>query len=156
MKNKLYIIKTFIAVIMLISGFIMWIIATMEMEANTRYTWTKPYTSYEAQVIMVKWVGILFLVYGLLDIGLSLFKIAYTNRHSQESSALTARGGATKCLQCGLAITGNVRRCPRCGNSTSNADLYSTGNMTSRFCQYCGQKLVPNGLFCTGCGKKII
>lgn len=156
MKKKSQKILFFISLVMLIAGFIMWVTAQMEISSNARYTWQKPYSTYEAQIILIKWIGILFFICGLLDVGAALFKIIYTNKHTHEVSGIDRQGGVTQCLKCGLAITGNVRRCPRCGTISNRAEASAATGNSARFCQYCGHALLPGGAFCAGCGRKIM
>ena len=61
MKEK---IGWIVGLIEVLVGFVFFCIAQAEISSNCRYTWRRPYTDYEQQVIMTYWtilfVGILY------------------------------------------------------------------------------------------------
>lgn len=154
MKGKiLWILGTVQAVI----GFALFLTAQLEISGNPWYTWHRPYSSYEAQIIMMKWIGIILLISGISILGLKLYQLRYTSTHTQEITPVTKRGGSITCPGCGLTLSANIATCPRCGKavqavpSKSNAEQ----NGTLRFCSNCGNQVNTNGPFCPKCGQKI-
>ncbi len=112
MKGK---ILWIIGIIEVIIGMAFYVTARVEIANNWRYTWTSPYTSYEMQVVMTKWIGLLLLVTGILLLGLKVYQTVYLNKHTQDVTAVTEKGGAIKCEKCGLMISANAEKCPKCG-----------------------------------------
>ena len=133
-----------------IVGFVFFIIAQIEISGNSRYTWTKPYTSYETQVLMVKWIGVLLLIYGIINLGLKVYQERYTEKHTQEMSSVVKRGGKSKCLNCGLALTADVECCPRCGKKIEDISGKSVR------CGKCGNLITEKETSCPKCGQRII
>jgi len=140
-----------------IIGFLCFFIAQMEISSNSRYTWKKPYTSYEAQVLITKWIGIIFLISGVIWLCLKVYQARYTDKHTQELNPVVKKGGITKCLNCGLALTADAESCPRCGNTVKEISG-SSGNSSewTCFCSRCGNSIKANEIFCPKCGQKII
>lgn len=140
-----------------IIGFGLFFAAQMEISSNSRYTWRKPYTSYEAQVIMMKWLGIILLVSGIIWLCLKVLQIKYTNTHTQEITPVIERGGVIKCSNCGLTLSADVENCPKCGNAVNvnKSNINAVENIKVHFCSKCGNKVNPNEAFCSNCGQKI-
>ncbi|MDE7424357.1 MAG: zinc ribbon domain-containing protein [Lachnospiraceae bacterium] len=136
-------------------GFFMFIVAKAEISSNSSYTWSRPYTSYEAQVIITKWVGIMLLVSGVIWIGQKLYQAIYTNKHIQDINQLTQRGGAIKCASCGLGISASVDICPRCGKVVEKGNTNNMKHGVIRFCGKCGSQINMGESFCSKCGNKI-
>lgn len=138
-------------------GFILLVAAQMEISSNPWYTWRKPYTSYEAQVLMVKWVGILLIVCGLIWLGLKVYQTRYTSNHIQEINPITKTGGAIQCPNCGLTLSAGVGQCPRCGNPVNAHKLPSNPvqGAPSHYCSNCGSQVGESQSFCAKCGHKI-
>lgn len=138
-------------------GFVLFVVAQMEISSNSRYTWRKPYTSYEAQVVMTKWIGIILLISGIVWLLLKIYQLRYTNTHTQEITPLSENGGSVKCPNCGLSLSADVKTCPRCGAvTTDEAQSYTQQNSSvSNFCSNCGNKVNANERFCPKCGQKI-
>ena len=103
-----------------IIGFIFFIISQVEVSSNSGYTWSKPYSTYEAQVIMLKWIGIILFISGIFWFILNLCQSSYTNKHTQEVNKITKKGGVLKCSNCGLTFTASTKQCPRCGKSANH------------------------------------
>ena len=104
-----------IAVIVEIIGLILFITAKTEIAGDSYYTWTPPYTPYEARVLITKWIGLGLLIAGIVWEVLKVFQIRYTNNHTQEIDQVVKRGGITICVSCGLTLTADAVKCPRCG-----------------------------------------
>lgn len=66
MKNKVITIWSFIEIV---AGFIMYLYSKMIIDTNDRYTWTQPFTYYEERIMMIKYVGIVLIVFGIIMIG---------------------------------------------------------------------------------------
>ncbi len=117
MKEK---IRWLIGITEILAGFAFFIVAQAEMASNSRYTWRRPYTDYEQQVIITKWVGLALLIAGIIDVGIRLYKLMYTNKHTEEINELTKLGGVVRCTKCRLAVAANTKTCPRCGTLLEN------------------------------------
>lgn len=101
-----------IGVICLAIGLAMWVSSNMEIAAHTRYTWEKPYTQFEAQVLATKYIGIVLLISGAVDILLTIISTAYTSRTIQDKQGNPAE--FLICPKCHCkTITGNAS-CPNC------------------------------------------
>ena len=70
-----------ICVIDLIVGFSLFIAAQLEISTNSRYTFHKPLTKYELQVISFKWVGILLIVCGIFELVVKLIQKNYGHKY---------------------------------------------------------------------------
>lgn len=138
----------------IIIGFVLFFSAQMEISNNSWYTWCKPYSSHEMQVIMMKWIGIILLISGVVWICLKLYQTRYTNIHTQDITQMTKKGGVIKCSNCGLTLSADVENCPRCGNIIKANNDTTEKNITY-FCSKCGNKVNANETFCSRCGQKI-
>ncbi|MCL0184476.1 hypothetical protein M2T59_30080, partial [Klebsiella pneumoniae] len=69
------------------------------------YTFHKPFTNYELQVILFKWVGILLIVCGIFELVVKLIQKNYTNKHMQDSVIGTVNKTGNICPECALPIT---------------------------------------------------
>lgn len=137
----------------LVVGFILFVFAQIEIYGNSRYTWERPYTEYEAQVIITRWIGIVLLIWGIATIILKLIQTVYVNNHTQDINPLTQNGGAIRCANCGLSLAANVKICPRCGQPPSS--FYVNPMERDRFCPACGYKINAGQRFCQKCGRKV-
>lgn len=72
---------------MLIAGPMMWFTVWLEMHNNMGYAWEKPYTEYEAQVIGMRWTGIVLLAYGLASMGLLAAQLRQANKRTRTGPA---------------------------------------------------------------------
>lgn len=146
-----------IGTIVTIIGFLCFFVAQMEISSNSRYSWTKPYTSYEALVLRTKWGGILFLILGILWLVLMVYQAKYTDKHIQEINPVLKKGGIRKCLNCGLDLTADAESCPRCGETVKEISSNFANSFESIcFCSKCGNSIKAKELFCPRCGQKII
>lgn len=66
MKNKVITIWSSIEIV---AGFIMYLYSKMIIDTNDRYTWTQPFTYYEERIMIIKYVGIVLIVFGIIMIG---------------------------------------------------------------------------------------
>ena len=112
MKEK---IGWIVGIVEVIVGFAFFVTAQAEMSSNSRYTWRRPYTDYEQQVILTKWIGLALLIAGIIGLGIRIYKYIYTNKHTEDINEISRLGGTIKCPGCGLIIVRNVAVCPRCG-----------------------------------------
>lgn len=135
-----------------IVGFALFIAAQSEISANSWYTWRPPYTSYEAEVIMMKWIGLALLISGVVWIGLKFYQIKFINKHTEDINQVTEKGGAIKCAGCGLEVAASVKTCPRCGKTiATNGAEENKGS----FCGKCGNQVGKGQTYCPKCGNKI-
>lgn len=102
----------FLAVVGLVAGIILWMYAQSVISSYTYYTWTAPYTSFEAKYIMMRVWGIILTICGALMGILVIVSHAFTARVVQEVSAPSAT--AVKCPNCGLSVTADTHTCPNC------------------------------------------
>lgn len=138
----------------LVVGLVLFVMAQSEISTNSWYTWRQPYTSYEAQVIMMKWIGIILLISGIIWIALLLFRVIYTNKHTQDITVLTQKGGSLQCVNCGLAVAANLSICPRCGKSVRNAVTNESQADSIHFCPRCGSQINNHDSSCPKCGNQ--
>ena len=114
MKGKIWwivnIMETFI-------GFILFITAQMEISGDSSYSWRRPYSDYEQQVITTKWIGLVLLIGGGIWLGIRIYQYVYVNKHTQDLNEIAKLGGIAKCQTCGLTVTQNLTFCPRCGSA---------------------------------------
>lgn len=101
-----------IGIICVVVGFVMLLSANLEIASNSRYTWDKPYTSYEAQILMVKNLGILLLISGVIDVILTIISTAYTSRTIQDSKGTPSE--FIVCPQCHCKTLKGIELCPNC------------------------------------------
>lgn len=147
-----WIIGTFEVII----GFFMFIVAQAEISNNLSYSWRRPYTSYEAQVILTKWIGIILLFSGVIWIVQKLYQVMYTKKHIQEINQLTQRRNSVKCANCELEISESVNICPRCGEVVKKNNFNNIKYDGIHFCGKCGNQISLSESFCTKCGNKIV
>lgn len=91
-------------------GLVMVFIARIEMASNSRYTWTRPYSSYEAGFVLLQMIGILFLVWGVVDVLTYLFSVKYTSNKIQDVNTISI----IKCPKCGISLDSKTKICPKC------------------------------------------
>ena len=109
--------KKFYAIIGTISGivgFIMTLSAQIAIWSNTRYTWTRPYTSFEVQTLLVKWIGLMLLISGIVDITLIVVSKIYTAKNVQDVNV--QEYATIVCKHCGLRVNKETSVCPKCKN----------------------------------------
>ncbi len=98
-----------------IVGFVLFLTAQIIISSETRYTWRKPYTAFEAQTLTLKWVGIILLICGILDIILIIVSKYYENKNSQDIDV--TNNSSVQCPNCGLLVNKETKICPKCKNS---------------------------------------
>lgn len=101
-----------IGIICAVAGFAMLLSANLEISSNSRYTWSRPYTSYETKVIMMKYLGIFLLISGIIDVILTVISTAYTSRTIQDN-----KGNPSEfivCPQCHCKTMKAIELCPNC------------------------------------------
>ena len=96
-------------------GLVLFLSARLEIASASWYSWTPPYTEYEAKILTINWIGLILLISGLLSVCVRIFKIAYTKKHVQDINSITQKNGTLTCAHCGLNVTADVQTCPRCG-----------------------------------------
>lgn len=122
-----------LGIIELVLGLILYINQKVEISNNWLYSWTPPYTDYEAKVIFLKWVGILLFLAGLLDFGIMIFRQIHMNNHLQDTSEIMQKRGVTICPGCGIMVATNAGVCPRCGSQLGQ--IYSVQQPSGQFRQ---------------------
>lgn len=100
----------------MVIGFVCFATAQTEI-SSSGYVWSQPYTSHEAQVLLTKYAGIVLFLFGISWIGLKLFQTSYINKHVQDIDQVNSKGNTKKCLKCGVTVTADMERCPRCGEN---------------------------------------
>lgn len=94
-------------------GFVFIVAAQSVISSSYRYTWRPPYSQFEAQTLILKWIGIFFLICGLLDLALVLFSKIYTQKTVQDPTSNQTT--TVKCPSCGLIVRDTTKTCPKCG-----------------------------------------
>lgn len=84
---------------------------------DSSYSWRRPYSDYEQQVITTKWIGLVLLIGGGIWLGIRIYQYVYVNKHTQDLNEIAKLGGIAKCQTCGLTVTQNLTFCPRCGSA---------------------------------------
>lgn len=157
-------------------GGVLFGIAQFEINNNSRYTFTPPYTSYEAEIIITKMGGVILLFIGITWVALLIFKMKYTNSHVEEINSLS-KNNTLCCNKCGIRLIENLDVCPRCGEKFNNSAIKSDVNMNLNnmsqvniasevamlnqkeekiiFCNKCGNKMNDTSMFCNQCGAKV-
>lgn len=153
MKDK---IIWLIGIIALVIGVPVFMDAQDKISNNPFFTWSRPYTSYEEQVMQSRWFGIMLIVLGVVCIGSEVYRKIYTNKHVKNVDQLMQKGGYVKCADCGLAISADVKVCPRCGRAIGDEKASNNGKNSARFCKKCGNQMNADDLFCRECGNKNI
>ena len=103
-------LKLVLGYISSIVGIVMIICARMEMGSNSRYTWTPPYTQYEAGVVVVQWIGIFLLFCGIIDVVVAIVAQKYTSDNIRDIDTHTV----VKCPGCGISLDSETKVCPKC------------------------------------------
>ncbi len=109
-----------------IIGFIFTISAQIVIESNTRYTWSRPYTQFEAQTLLVKWIGLAMLISGLIDIALIVISKVYTDKNIKDTNI--QRFADITCPHCGLRVSKSTNVCPKCKKSIKEEIKNGTNN----------------------------
>ena len=139
----------------IVIGLVLFLSAQVEISSNPWYSWRRPYTPYEAQIILVKWIGIFLVISGIVWLCLKIYQLRYTDAHTQEISPTEGKGGIVKCSNCGLTLSSAAESCPRCGNAMINTNTNIAEKNVVQFCGKCGSKLSPSEMYCPNCGQKI-
>lgn len=165
-----------VCILDLIIGAVLFLAAQIEISTNSRYTFRKPLTNYETQVITMKWCGVIFLVSGIVWLIIKIFQSAYVNKHVQENMNNGAMyQKATICPGCGLQVASSAVPCPRCGfvfnmNSNPNMNInpvrnqypnspYSNVQYTNAYTDQSQQPNTPGKSeagFCGNCGSPVV
>jgi len=106
-------LKLVLGSISCIAGLILFFMAEMEKSSSWGYTWRPPYSSYESQVLMCRWIGIALLVCGAIDLILCMISAKYTSDKIQDVNQVYI----TKCPSCGIRLDSEVKICPKCRTS---------------------------------------
>lgn len=101
-------------IIFVVIGFVLFATAQAEIASNSHYTWTSPYTSYEAEVLRAKYMGIILLVVGLPGLARKLYDKKMLEKTRKECAQYYLRGGFVVCSNCGLTVLGEAEVCPCC------------------------------------------
>ncbi len=109
-----------------IIGFVLTISSQIIIESNTRYTWTRPYTQFEAQTLSVKWIGIALLISGLIDIALIVISKMYTDKNIKDTNIQMFTD--ITCPHCGLRVSKTTNVCPKCKNNIKEEIKHGTYN----------------------------
>lgn len=105
--KKLTLILGWIACII---GYAMFLTARLEIASHQRYTWSAPYTSYEVKILTLQWIGILFLVCGIIDLIVYVISVKYVANKVQDIDEVLV----IKCPNCGLSLDSKTETCPKC------------------------------------------
>lgn len=109
-----------------IIGFVMTISAQMIISTNTYYTWSRPYTQFELETLSVKWIGVLLLISGIIDIAMIVISKIYTDKNVQDST--TQEFTTAVCPNCGLRVSKTTEVCPKCKYNIKKGEKNGTNN----------------------------
>lgn len=109
-------------------GFSLLVAAQITIYDNPHYTWRRPYTSFESETILLKWIGIALLIFGIIDIALKIVQTRYKNNHIQEMSDSGGHAYSKVCPGCGLSVSSDLTKCPRCGTVLDSVNNYRRQN----------------------------
>ena len=98
--------------------------ALMTMDTYSYYSWKQPFTKFEAQVVTTKWLGILFLVSGIVELIFFFVTLKASNTRTQpvEDRHYEKRPAQKFCIRCGTVMDFEDRFCPNCGADTAEAE----------------------------------
>ena len=77
------IILWIICIVSLVLGITFFVSAQWEIATNSYYSFKKPYTQYEIQIIIYKWAGILFIIAGILMLIMRIIQQYGSNRYDK-------------------------------------------------------------------------
>ena len=108
--------KAIVGIISLAVGLIIWMAALGEMADHPFYSFTPPYTQYEAGVILRKFLGIILVASGAVDLVMVAISRAHEDRNVRTPYDAEGIGLSTysKCPKCGLKIGNTTKVCPKC------------------------------------------
>ncbi len=111
--------QTVVGIVMMIIGFFMSIFSGTVIHSDLirhRYSYSPPFTDHETAMMILIFIGIIVILTG---IGLIIASIV-SQRSKDKINRLQNIGadGLSKscCIKCGLNLTPNATKCPRCGN----------------------------------------
>lgn len=149
--------KIIIGIIEGIVGMIVFALAQLEIWTNSRYTFTRPFTDYEINIIILKWVGILLILSAVCTFIMSIWQNYYSNKHIKDIPSTAAGGGSKICPACGLTVSADISTCPRCKTSLNDGKGRSNETQkASLYCPACGNCISVGVKYCPKCGNRII
>lgn len=93
-------------------GLICLIIANMQINMETRYTFKPPLTEYEAGVLITKYIGIGMLVIGIIILLLLIISSIYYSKNVRDVK--NGYENYITCPVCHCKTTADSEYCPRC------------------------------------------
>lgn len=103
-----------VGVICVILGFALLVSANIEIATNSRYTWERPYSNYEMEVLTVKYAGIAILISGAIDVILTVISTIYTAQTIQDKKEDSK--AFLVCPACHCKTMQGATFCPNCGH----------------------------------------
>lgn len=109
--KKLKKFKTILGSISLIVGFAFFLTAQMVISTTEKYTFTKPFTKYELQILSYKWIGIVLIISGILDI---ILVVLAKKKEAEMKDPSNLTISSVRCPNCGLTLSSSTKVCPKC------------------------------------------
>jgi len=103
---------TITGIIETIIGFIMFISTQLIISVEDNYTWTKPYTQFEAQVLIFKIIGTVLLIWGIINLVMVAVSKYYLQKTEKDVNAVSSTSKI--CPKCGLSVHKSTTKCPKC------------------------------------------
>ncbi len=159
MKGK-YIVGIIAGAFMTICGFIATNEANATIDSNWwRYTWSPPYSNFEQKTLFIKYLGILLIICGVVDVIVALVKYLIDS-HSNCTTASADKKNNIKtvescdmftiCSKCGEMNGKNNMHCFKCGNSLITSK--QPKNIEGWVCPQCNKENM-NYVGTCGCGQ---
>ena len=140
-----------------VAGIILFAVAQGEIWTNSRYTFTRPYTDYELNIILLKWCGILLIFSAVWIFIMMVYQNNYSDKHVKDITSTAARGGSRICPACGLPVSADISTCPRCKTILNDGKSRRIETQkASLYCPACGNSISSGVKYCPKCGSKII
>ncbi|MGN0459484.1 MAG: hypothetical protein ACI4HL_01075 [Ruminococcus sp.] len=87
---------------------------------DRHYSYTSPFTSHEKSVMTILIISVILLVAGIMTIIFAVIK----NKNEGKLKEITGNNNGEKsgdvCSNCGINISANCTKCPRCGCELTN------------------------------------
>lgn len=112
--KKTRLILCLLSIFFLCFGLVLLIFSAAQMGSSTGryYTWTPPYTDYEAAIIMTRVWGIVLIIIGGLSILASVISHIHETKNVQEINPSISH--TVVCPTCGIKMDRSLTTCPKC------------------------------------------
>lgn len=99
-------------------GFVLFLSAYVVILSHTRYTWSAPYTSFERDVLSLRTLGVVLMIWGTIVEILYVSSRRYEDKNIQDVTKITS--SSRVCPKCGINVDKSLAVCPNCHAKMSN------------------------------------